>query len=152
MPVIQKKKEKKPNVAKMYLLQLRYINDQIDQERQEMERLTSMLRDIQGINYDRVQVQTSPHDKLGDAFAEIMEHRDQMLQYILELSRLREKIRQQIAGMPAPMHRQILFRYYLGQQRFEKIAADLGYSYQSVINAHGRALQTFEKMYLKSSE
>ena len=56
MPVIQKKKEKKPNAAKMYLLQLRYINDQIDQERQEMERLTLMLRDIQGINYDWVQV------------------------------------------------------------------------------------------------
>jgi DNA-directed RNA polymerase specialized sigma24 family protein len=75
-----------------------------------------------------------------------------MLQYILKLTRLREKIRQQIAGMPNPIHRQILFRYYLGCQSFERIAADLGYSYQYVINAHGRALQAFEKMYLKSSE
>lgn len=152
MPVIQEKKEKKPNPAKTYLMQLRFINDQIEQERFEWDRIVSMLQEVQGIKYDSVKVQTSTHDKIGDAFTEILEHREKMLQYILKLTRLREKIRQQIAGMPNPIHRQILFRYYLGCQRFERIAADLGYSYQSVINAHGRALQAFEKMYLKSSE
>lgn len=155
MPIVQDrfkdKKETKYNKAKQYLMQIRWIDDDIKREEEEIRRLTAIAEGIKAITYDRDKVQSSGgSDKMTDAVIKIMEFKDRMTADSLRLIELRTTIRQQIAELPDPVHKQILFRYYFDAQRFEKIAADLGYSYQYIINAHGRALQAFEKQHMNN--
>ena len=152
MPVITKpeqKKEKKDNPAKIYLQKVRYIEDDIRREEEEISELRQMAEGVRAIVYSNEKVQSSTRDHLGDTVVKIMTHIEKLQKDTVRMHELREKIRMQIADMPDPIHRQILFRHYLCGQRFETIASDLNYNYQYIINAHGRALQMFERMYLQ---
>lgn len=150
MPVAKEyfKTKREPNKAKTYLMKIRWIDDEIKRAEEEIEHLTALAEGIKAVTYDRDKVQTSQDDKMSDAVIKIVAYKEKMLAESLKLIELRDTIRQQIAGMPDPIHRQILFRYYMDCQSFEKIACDLNYSYQYIINAHGRALQAFEKLYM----
>lgn len=150
MPTIQEKfkADKKPNKAKAYLMRVRWINDDIKREEEEIQQLTAMAEGIKAVTYDTDKVQTSTGDHLSDSVIKLIDHKLKLEADIIEMVELRDLIRKQIADMPDPIHRQILFRYYLDCQLFEKIACDLNYSYQYIINAHGRALQAFEKLYM----
>ena len=54
------------------------------------------------------------------------------------------EIRQQISMVPDPTEQEILSRRYLLEQRWEKIAVEMGYSYRNITRLHGYALQHFE--------
>lgn len=54
------------------------------------------------------------------------------------------EIRQQIGMVPDPTEQEILSRRYLLEQRWEKIAVEMGYSYRNITRLHGHALQHFE--------
>jgi len=54
------------------------------------------------------------------------------------------EIRQQIGMVPDPTEQEILSRRYLLEQRWEKIAVEMGYSYRNITRIHGHALQNFE--------
>lgn len=54
------------------------------------------------------------------------------------------EIRQQIGMVPDATEQEILSRRYLLEQRWEKIAVEMGYSYRNITRLHGYALQHFE--------
>ena len=143
MPEVVKQK-KKQNRAKNYLMQIRFIDYEIKWQEEEIERLTQLVQGVQAIDYEASKVQTSSNEGEAGYIIKILEYREKILSSRIKTLDLIEKIRGQIAGMPDPMHRQILFRYYVDMQRFEKIASDLNYSYQYIINAHGRALKALK--------
>lgn len=136
------------NRAKSYLMQIRWIDDDIKREEEEIIKLTAMAEGLRAITYDRDKVQTSGNDCNTDTIIKLLEYKAKIEADSLELIELRSIIRNQIAAMQDPIYKQILFRYYMDGQRFETIASDLNYSYQYIINAHGRALQAFEKLYM----
>lgn len=150
MPVVSEKfkAKKEPNKAKQYLMQIRWIDEEVERDKNEIMRLTALAEGIKGITYDKDKVQSSPADHMADAVAKLVDYKAKMVADSVKLVELEDKIRKQIADMPDPIHRQILARYYIDGQRFEAIAIGLSYSYQYIINTHGRALQAFEKLYL----
>ena len=83
MPIVQDrfkdKKEAKYNKAKQYLMQIRWIDDDIKREEEEIRRLTTIAEGIKAITYDRDKVQSSGgSDKMTDAVIKIMEFKDRM--------------------------------------------------------------------------
>lgn len=150
MPVIKRKEPTKASIAKRYLMQVRWIDDDIKRTEEDIQELETMAQGVKGIAYDRDKVQTSLSDCMSNAVVKILEKKAQLVEEDIRLIELRSLIRSQISNMPDPIHRQILFRYYLSCNSFEKIASDMNYSYQYIINAHGRALQAFQRRYLSN--
>lgn len=84
-------------------------------------------------------------DKLGSTVAKIADVEDVVQNDIRELTEALAATRELIKMLDEEKLQLILFKRYLNYQRWEVIAADLGYSWQYIHKMHSKALQKLKE-------
>lgn len=131
------------NKAKEYLLQIHKMDVKIGQRITQIQHMRDRLHIMGSFDYSKDRVQTSATS--GNKEIEDLVDREAALkEMIRKEQKTRDMIIGQIQQLENPLHVDILFRRYVEWNAFEKIACDMGYSYNYVCNLHGDALKCFE--------
>lgn len=132
--------------AKEYLRQLEVMQTKIRNLKKELEDICS----DRGISAHEKgeRVQTSFCGSSGSPAEEqavrIVFLESEVRRRIIEYYELKDLMINQIHELNNSLEIDILYkRYVLQEKQFERIAIDLGYSYQYIINCHGSALKSF---------
>ena len=138
--------------AKEYLSQLGVLNRKISHKKRELEE----VRRETGINRngsdESGKVQTSFTGPTGSQTESqairIATLREAISNGIVEYLEQKSLIIDQIHSLDDSLDIDILYRRYVQEERhFEKIALEMGYAYQYIINKHGDALKRFEERF-----
>ena len=143
--------------AKEYLRQLKRLEIQIEQRRQERDRLLSdaMSNSSPRLTVDKVQTSTSG-DTMGDKLAEAADIQKDVEWLINKLIAERHRIIGEIHTLNDARYIQILYLHYVEGKRLEDVAEIMvktngkPYSYDHIASLHGMALQEFDRVILKS--
>lgn len=136
--------------SKEYLQQLKRLDELIDQKNKEVDDLRHRATSVGSLDYSKDRVQTSPS---GDApYANIVARIiDLSAEVDAEIDRFvdeKHKIINQIQQLQNVDEMTVLHKRYIEYLSFEKIAVDMNYTIRNIYFIHGRALQSFEKMFL----
>lgn len=136
--------------AKEYLQQLKRLDELINQKIKEVTDLRERAISVSGIDYSKDKVQTSSS---GDApYANIVTRIiDLSAEVDAEINKFvdeKHKIINQIQQLQNVEEMTILHKRYIEYLSFERIAVDMNYTIRNIYFIHGRALQSFEKMFL----
>lgn len=136
--------------AKQYLSQLRRLRNRIRSVRDDLDMLRAAAQSIGGMNYDKIRVQSTPDpDPLASYMAKIEEKELKLAGLMDEYLDLSLVIREQLAGFLPGNYSDVLFLRYVEGYSLNRIAREMNYSYEHVRHLHGRALQDFQKKYLR---
>lgn len=134
--------------AKQYLNRLEILNIKLDQKKAELQ----VAMDEMGMSTRSYgePVQTSFCGATGNQTEEqairIASLQIEIQKQIIEYHEEKDRIINQIHALQNVLFIDVLYRRYVEDETdFVKIAYDMGYSYKYILNAHGRALQEFEK-------
>ena len=133
--------------TKTYLNQISRLDLMIKNKITELSTLREMCYGLSAIpNEERVQ--TTPNfDKIGTKVAKLDELEKETDKLVDEYVDKRKKIVEQIDSMENKVIYGVLFARYIEQKTFERIAADMNYSFRQITRLHGRAIFEFEKKY-----
>ena len=93
-------------------------------------------------------VQTTPnHDKIGTVVSKLDELERKIDALVDEYADKRDKIISQIDSMDDEVIYNVLFARYIEKKTFERIAADMTYSFRQICRIHNKALKEFEKKF-----
>ena len=137
--------------AKTYLRKIKWDEIKIQQRKVQLRSVGHGYNYIQGLDYSRDKVQTSPHDTLGDMVARAMDQENNLAAKIIRNIRTLEDeidlIVDQLQAMEKPEHGTLLFKIYVEHKDLLIVAQEMNYAYQTVANMHGAALQAFSVQY-----
>ena len=132
--------------VKEFLYQGFSLDRLIQNDMLEIERLRALAESIPSTLIIGSNVQSSvPNDQVCNTVAKIIDLTSKIYEKINEYIEIKRKIRKMINQVQNLELRLILHRRYVNLEKWEKIAVDLGYSYQWVIKLHGRGLVEFEE-------
>ncbi|WP_455505704.1 DUF1492 domain-containing protein [Gemmiger formicilis] len=133
--------------AKEYLSEVERLDVIIKQHEETLEMLKDqVLSTTTRISSIKVQ-STSKTDRIGDIVAKMVDMENMIEEKIAESWDLKCKIIAQIQGLKNPLHSQILFEKYINCKGLQQISNEIGYTYQYVVELHGKALKAFGKQY-----
>jgi pyruvate-formate lyase len=133
--------------TKEYLSQISRLDRMIKNKLSEISQLREVALSISSVqNEERVQ-STPNFDKIGNACAKIDEMERNLDKMIDEYLQKKNTIISQIDSMENEIYYDVLFSRYIEKKTFEKIAADMNYSFRNVTRLHWKALNEFEKKY-----
>lgn len=133
--------------TKQYLNQISRLDRMIKNKLLEISQLRELSMSVSAITNEE-RVQTTPNfDKIGTSYAKIDDMERNLDSMIDEYIDKKNEIISQIDSMEDEIHYEILFGRYIEKKTFEKIAADINYSFRNTTRLHGKALQEFEKKY-----
>ena len=133
--------------AKEYLSQIQQIELRIQQQKETLEMLRYAATSTTA-RIDTIKVQSSSnHDRIGEAVVKMADLENKIQEEIADAFYRKHEILNQIQGLNKSLYISILFKRYLQFIRFEDIAEELSYSYQYIVEMHGKALKAFEKKY-----
>lgn len=136
--------------AKSYLMQLRSSAQRIKTRMKILEEMYEMLGGLKSPTLDVNKVQTSMSgDRLADEIVKYEKQRDDLQREIGYYLSKKQKILRQIEEMPDTRYSEILTYKYIEGKRMEEIATLMNYEYYYACRLHGRALRSFEKLYLE---
>ena len=129
--------------VKKYLWQARKIDDRLQRERRNLEKLRSSV-EYHSPSFDGAGC-CGDGDKIGQAVANIMERAERVDELATEYVAIYEKIEQMIRTVGNDNLEQILELRYLHYMKWEYIAARMNYSERQVTRLHGIALEEISK-------
>lgn len=133
--------------AKEYLSEVERLDVIIKQHEETLEMLKDqVLSTTTRISSIKVQ-STSRTDRIGDIVAKMVDMEKMIEEKIAESWDLKCKIIEQIQGLKNPVHSRILYEKYINYKGLQKISDEIGYTYQYVVEVHGKALKAFGKRY-----
>ena len=130
--------------AKDYLGQIHKLDMRIGQRITELNQMRERLSIVTGIDYSKDRIQSTPTSG-NKQIEEIVDCVNEILEMIDEETKLKHRIIAEIQILDNALYADILFRRYVECLSFERIACDMGYAYNYVLNIHGRALQSFSE-------
>ena len=137
--------------AKQYLRKVKWNEIKIQERKFQLKSVSGNYIYMQGIDYSRDKVQTSPGDSLSDMVARSLDQQHNLTAKILRNIRAFEEERNliidQLQNMEKPEHGTLLFKIYVEHKDLLIAAQEMSYAYQTVANMHGAALQAFEAQY-----
>lgn len=138
--------------VKKYLQQAYRLNELIEHDQRELERLQILSVSIAPVDTTRESVQggTKVYDKIGEILVRIDEYTQKMNCEIDEFVDLKSEIHSKIMQVQNNDARLILLYRYIDFMKWEDIAFKLGYTRQWILVLHGRALKNFEEILKKS--
>ena len=139
--------------AKEFLSQYITAGGEIEALIEERQRLRSLAeKTTMGFENDGSTPGTRSPDKIPEAVEKIMEIEEEIGKRVAALAVLRIEIYSTICKVPDGTQRVILLKRYIGNQTFERIALDIGYSYKHIThNLHPAALEKVEKLLQKDA-
>lgn len=133
--------------TKAYLSQISKFDLMIKNKISELATLREMCYGLTAIKNEE-RVQTTPNfDKIGTAVAKLDELERKTNDLMVVYVNKRNKITDQIDAMDDKVIYGILFARYIENKTFERIAADMNYSFRQITRLHAKALIEFEKLY-----
>ena len=139
--------------AKEYLNQLRRLKQKQRRVDEEIQTLDAALSSAGAIRYDKLNVQTSPENRMEAGIVRLSELRQKLIELKIEYYDLYVVIIHQINSLDAiGLYKDILVMRYFEGKSVRKIADELHYDTKYIANCHGRALQIFYAQYLKDVE
>ena len=135
--------------AKDYLQQVKEIDADIDNMIADKATLTELMYTIGSPSPegDRVQTSVNGEARFETLFAKIDEKEREITEKIEKLIDFKLKVSGEISGLKDRRFRLILHKRYLQFMSWEKIAVEMNYNRQYVIELHGYALRAFDKKY-----
>lgn len=140
------RENKKCLTARQYLSQLEVLNEIINQD---LERLSEMKESAiltGAIDYSKDRVQTSTvGDKLCTDISRCVDFNQYINEEIDRFVDAKEQIIKEIRELRNIEYIKILFKVYVQFKNLKITAAEMGKSYNHVIDAHKKALKSFEE-------
>lgn len=134
--------------AKQYLSQVAFLRGAIRRVEAQIDEIRERAMSAGGIRYDKINVQTSPsNDALARYVASLERAEEKARELVANYHETYLTIQEQIGAVRPELYRQILMMRYLDGLNLERIADRLGYSDVYVRKLHGRALQTFDRLF-----
>ena len=137
--------------AKEYLSQYITAGEEIKALCYELERVKSISEKVTvSFESDGGASGSVNVNKIPEAVEKIMEIERDIGERVSNLAFLRIDIYNTICGVPDGKLRVILLKRYIGNEQFERIATDMGYTYNHICkNLHPQALEEVEKLILE---
>lgn len=133
--------------AKEYLTKVKRYEEEIDAYLNEIQRLNDMATSITAAAKTDVVQSSGSQQKMADAVTNIVELQEKIKQTVNAYIRHKELVKKQINGISNHTYRLLLWKRYVENKTFEKIAVDMDYSWRHVIRMHGSALELFTDKY-----
>lgn len=129
--------------AKEYLLQIKYLTNNIKDQEQYIQRLRDTMG-ILGISYERERVQSSPEvDRFAHVFAQIEEQEKVLESLKVNLIETKVNIINMIHELENEKHRKVLNLHYVDLKSLKKASNIMCFSYDYVKELHLEALDAF---------
>lgn len=132
--------------AREYLSRAIYIREQIRQADERIEEIRHRMQSVGAIRYDKLNVQSSPHDPLLENIQKLMDAEQRMLDLEAELVDVYEEIQQKIWKVESDLYRTILIKRYLHDKPLRQIAEEIHYSEDYTCKLHTAALRAFSEV------
>lgn len=138
--------------AKEFLSQYISAGGEIEALIEERQRLRSLAeKTTMGFENDGGAPTSRNADKIPEAVEKIMEIEEEIGKRVAALAIMRIEIYKTICQIPDGKSRVLLLKRYIGGESFERIAADMGYTYNHICkNLHPDALAEVDKILQQS--
>lgn len=138
--------------AKKYLQGIRDLEMKIKHRQTQVNFLREKTSAAQAIRYDKTIVKSSvSNSKLENDIATYTDIEREIEKTKIIFENRRNKIIGEIHELEDGRHVNILFKRYVEYKRYEKIADEMGYSFDYVKHLHGEALKAFNEKILKDN-
>lgn len=140
--------------AKEYLQSVKDADTDIKNMIENLNMMRETMYSIQGLQIggDRVQTNARGEAKFESLYSKIDEKERTITQRVTELIEFKLRVSQQISGLSDATHKRVLHMRYLQFLSWDKIASELQYNQRYLWEIHGKALVSFEQMYMKDGE
>lgn len=133
--------------GRQYLRQYRQIKRMIEVKKRSREMLIEISQ-LSGVDFTKSRVQSAPvKDQIGDIVARLESMDAEIARDIDKLLDVMKETEETIASIKSPIVREVLERRYLFGERWEAIAAVMGYSVRQVYRIHRVGLAYVDKMF-----
>lgn len=131
--------------AKEYLQQAYRLNELIDSDAQELERLRELAGKVGGSNFgERVQTSRNAEPSFVKYLGDIIEMEEKLQKELYELVMLKKQMLSALEKMNNRDERLLLTYRYMDNVSWEEIAGNLSVSMRTVHRIHSSALQNFQ--------
>ncbi len=131
--------------AKEYLQQAYRLNELIDSDAQELERLRALAGKVGGSNFgERVQTSRNADPSFVKYLGDIIEMEEKLQKELYELLMLKKQMLSALEKMNNRDERLLLTYRYMDNVSWEEIAGNLSVSMRTVHRIHSSALQNFQ--------
>ena len=131
--------------AKEYLQQAYRLNELIDSDVQELERLRELAGKVGGSNFgERVQTSRNAEPSFVKYLGDIIEMEEKLQKELYELVVLKKQMLSALEKMNNRDERLLLTYRYMDNVSWEEIAGNLSVSMRTVHRIHSSALQNFQ--------
>lgn len=129
------------------MLQIKYLNNDIKEQEEFIQRLKDSLGII-GIRYDKEKIQTlAEFDKFAYVFAQIDEQEKVLEGLKTKLIEIKVKIINMIHELEGEKHRKLLNIVYVDMKSLKKAANIMCFSYDYVKELHIEAIDAFSEKF-----
>ncbi len=136
--------------AKAYLKQIRLLDERINDGCDELAQLDALLKKVTAAMGGEVVSSSKDHDKMTDIIHKIDKLREKLNRNVDKYVDIKKEAADLLPQLENPVFQTILHSRYVLYKTFEKIAEEIGYTYQWTVHLHGLALLEFEKIMKKS--
>lgn len=132
--------------AKEYLKSIRRMDTIIDGMVKERDQLRGMRYKItQTLNPVKVSGGGTNEGFTG-ASNRLLDLEEEINREVDRFADLKQEAGDMLKRLEDPKHYEVLHRHYILYESFERIAADMSYTYRNICYIHGRALQMFQRV------
>lgn len=133
--------------VKEYFILVSKWDAEIDNLQSDKEALKVILYSMGVKDYEECAQHSHPSDKFGSLFSRISEKEREIVLAIERLISFRTDVTNRINALRDRRYIQLLHKRYIQYQDFERISDEMGYTYQYIIELHGKALREFSRTY-----
>lgn len=130
--------------TKQYLLQVKYLDEKIQANKEALDSLKAKLTDITS-KLDEVKVQSSNQVNFDETLASMIDLESRLSKDMCKYINLKYKILSEINTMEDNTLSVILFKRYILNKSLNQIAKELNYSYDHLRHLHLKALREFKR-------
>ena len=131
--------------AKEYLSQARWLDVQIDSKIEEVKSLHSLASKATQTLSDMPGAKSRDSHRMENIIVKILMLENEINSDIDRLVDLKNEIHGVVRGIKNEEYRMIIEKRYLNCQRWDQIAAEMGFSVDNVYKLHGKALKEVEE-------
>lgn len=129
-----------------YLNRAYHLDQQITCKLEQVARLRSLTQKVTASYGDGSGSHTHNNSSMEDAIIRLMDAEDELSSQVVELVNVRMEITQLIDRVPDSVYKLLLEKRYLCFMTWERIAADMNWTYRWTLSVHGKALCEVEKL------
>ena len=131
--------------AREYLSEVQRLQIIIEQKQERIKEIRESASTVRTVRFDLEKVQGGGQtDRIGDSVAKIVDLETEVESDIVNLIYRQHEITNQIHKLYNPNHMKILYKRYIEGKDLQTIADEINFTYQYVLELHGKALKAFE--------